>query len=564
MEDIAIKIGGPAGSGVMSLGKMIGKLFQMYGWYVVIYDEHPSLITGGHNISYVRASKQKIYAHRTYAHILVALDKPTIDIHKNELKKPALVVADEGIAASLDNSDILSLPLSRIANELGSLRYYNTAAFGAMAKILGARKEDVTSVIKKLFGKKGDEVVQNNEAAALKSYESIEHSYFKLEKKANKFMLIGGNDAVALGAIKAGVKYLGQYPMTPASSILSTIAKHEKSKKIVVKQTEDELAAINSIIGAAFTGARAMTATSGGGFSLMAEALGMAGMAEVPIVIIESQRGSPSTGMPTHTEQGDLRFVMHASQGEFPRVVMAPGDVEEAYYMVFEAFNIAELVQSPVIVLMDKYLSSTIQTTPIFKTDLKVDRGKLLKDDQAQNIKGYKRYEVTEDGISLRALPSQPNCMHVASSYEHDETGFTTEDSEERIRQMKKRMKKLAVIPKHIYAPRVYGSDDANIQLICWGSTKMPCLEALKILKEEDVKAKVIHYPYIVPFPYDETIEILTKPNVRNIVIEQNYLAQFRGVIREQTGIYIDETLLKYDGREITPEEIVDYVLKGD
>ncbi|NPA38183.1 MAG: 2-oxoacid:acceptor oxidoreductase subunit alpha [Candidatus Nanohaloarchaeota archaeon] len=562
MEEIAVKIGGPAGSGVMSLGKMVGKLFQLYGWHIIIYDEHPSLIVGGHNISYVRASTSPIYAHRNYEHILVALDKPTYELHHKELKEPALIVSDESIASDL-SGNVVASPLSKIANDLGSLRYYNSAAFGVVAKLLGAKKQDVKKVIEKTFGKKGEKVVKTNQDAALKAYDSIDKSYFSLKKLNNKFMLIGGNDAASLGAIKAGIKYLGQYPMTPASSILSTIAKYEKSKKIVVKQTEDELAAMNSIIGAAFAGARAMTATSGGGFALMTEALGMAGMAEVPIVVIESQRGSPSTGMPTHTEQGDLRFVMHASQGEFPRVVMAPGDVEEAYYMVFEAFNLAELIQSPVIVLMDKYLASTIQSVPVFKTNLMVDRGKLLSEEQASKIKEYKRYEVTEDGTSWRALPSYPNCMHVASSYEHDETGFTTEDSEERIKQMNKRMKKLALIPKEVYAPKFYGNRDADVRLICWGSTKLPCLEAQQILKEKGIDVLVVHYPFIVPFPYDETVRLLSQTGKRNIVVEQNYLAQFRGVIREQTGFYVDEVILRYDGREVTPEEIVEKVVNN-
>ena len=559
--EINVLIGGPAGEGIMSLGKLIAKSYQKYGWYVFVYDEHPSLIRGGHNISMVRASTEKIYSQRKELDVIVALDKSTIEYHKEQLKEKGIILVDETIAKGMDK--VMPLKLSAIATELGSMRYYNTVAFGAVSKLLGLDKKVVEEVIKKLFGKKGKEVVDKNLLALRKGREQIKKSIYKVKKLKNKQMLIDGNSAVALGAIRAGLKYLGQYPMTPASSILNFIAKYEKDKKIVVKQTEDELAAINSVIGAAFTGARAMTATSGGGFSLMTEALGMAGMAEVPIVIVESQRGSPSTGMPTHTEQGDLRFIMHASQGEFPRVVITPGDVEEAYYLTFEAFNIAELIQSPVIILIDKYLSSTIHTTPIFKDNMKINRHKLLTAKDCEKIKEYKRYSLEKDGISYRALPSYPNCMHVASSYEHDETGFTTEEIDERIEQMNKRMRKLASILKEVYEANIYEEKGAEINLICWGSTKMPCLEAQKMLKEEGIKVNVVHYKFIVPFPFETTIKYLTKPNVRNIIIEQNYLSQFKGVIREYTGIHIEESITKYDGREIFPEEIVSYI-KGD
>ena len=453
-----------------------------------------------------------------------------------------------------------------LASEVGSKEYKNTIAFAIGAYLLGANKEKIKESIEALFKSKSREVIEGNINAAMKGIEWVEKE--EIERKEDleqvnrvveNTILLNGNDAASLGAIKAGVKYVGQYPMTPASSILHFMAKYEIDKRIVVKQTEDELAAINSIIGASFAGARSMTATSGGGFSLMTEGLGMAGLSETPIVIIESQRTGPSTGLPTYTEQGDLRFVMHASQGEFPRVVMTPGDIEEIFYMVYEAFNIAERLQLPVIVLIDKFLSTTEMNVPRFDTKkLKINRGKLISYEEALKFKDgeYKRYEITEDGISRRAIPSYPNCMHVAGSYEHDETGFTTEEIEERNKQVEKRNRKLSNLSKEEYAPNILG--DGDINLICWGSMKLPCMEAQRRLAREGINTRILHYRFIVPFPFEATLDVISKG--KNLVIENNSLAQLRGIIREQTGVWVENVLLRYDGREIEPEQIVDRV----
>jgi 2-oxoglutarate ferredoxin oxidoreductase subunit alpha len=365
-----------------------------------------------------------------------------------------------------------------------------------------------------------------------------------------------------VGAVKAGCKFVAEYPMSPSSSILHLMAGHEWDYGIIVKQTEDEIAAANMISAAAFAGARSMTATSGGGFSLMAEALGMMGMNETPCVIFNSQRCGPSTGLPTYTEQADLRSALHASQGEFPRVVIAPGDPAECYTEAVNAFNIAELVQAPVIVLLDKFLSETSLTVEDFRSiPAKVDRGKLMSDEQMEASPGFKRHAFTDDGISPRCLPGQKNGIHVCSSYEHDETGYTTEDPEMRVAMINKRAKKLKAIPAEMTTPSFYGVGESEAQalLVCWGSTKMPMLEALKLLSAEGIKARAMHLRYASPFPSKPVLSALSRAmnsHGNTVIFEGNSEAQMRGVIFEKTGYYIEKAYLRYDGRPFKPEEI--------
>ncbi len=563
---IKIMVGGPAGAGVISLGITIGRSIKRHGWNVFVYDDYPSLIKGGHNMVHITASKDKIYSQRKGVNVLIAFDKLSIEKHLNEIEEGGIVIHDASIEVpGKEDITFVPIPFSKLLSEVGHLKYYNTIALGAVASILGMNKRIVEKVIEDIFKGKSQEVVESNKKAFNLGYEEVKDIYYRetieLIKEDKESIYLDGNTAASLGAIRAGVKYVGMYPMTPTSPILTVMSKYEKDKKIVVKQTEDEIAAINSIIGASFAGARCLAATSGGGFSLMVEALGMAGLMELPIVIIEGQRGSPSTGMPTYTEQGDLRFVLHASQGEFPRVVVAPGDVEETFYTVFDAFNIADKLQLPVIVLLDKYLGTSYQNIPRFRSDLKIERGKLLTYEEAQNIKDYKRYSLEEDGISYRSLPSYPNTLHVVSSYEHDETGFTTEDPEMRIKQMRKRMKKLEALDKEIYKLKVYEELNPEINLICWGSMKMPCLEAQKILAEQGIGSRVLHFLYLMPFPVDDAFEYLSS-GVPNLLIEMNYTAQLGGLIREHTGIEIKHKYLRYDGRVFMPEDIVNRVME--
>ncbi len=582
LNDITFVAGGPAGAGVITIGETLGKLFQRLGWYVFIYDDYPSLIKGGHNAIYVRASTEKIYSQRKSVDIVIALDKLSIDRHLSELHENSIIIYNaKEIKDYPHNYKGVPVDFEKLATEAGNPRYFNMVAIGAVFALLdseGRSLDVLSSIVRERFGKKGEEIVNANTRAARLGFDAVSNTHLHLKGVSieilsqNNRLLLTGNDGISLGAVKAGVKFHAQYPMTPASTILERMASFGTAKGIVVRQPEDEISVINHVIGAAVAGARATAATSGGGFCLMVEALGFAGLAEIPVVVIDSQRSGPSTGMPTYSEQGDLRFAMHASHGDFPRIVLAPGDQNECFYMTFDALNFAEMYQTPVIILSDKYLSSSFSTVDYFDTsNLKINRGKLMKHEEMESYKDFKRHELTEDGISPRSVPGMKNGIHVASSYEHDETGATTEDPSMKVAQQLKRNRKLSSFPEDYSRPKVYSISDSGIYrkspeekpseigLITWGSTKMPALESLKLFRKNNMSVDVIHFNVILPFPEKTTLSLL--PSYHRLVnIEANSFAQFASVIREHTGIKLTEHFLKFDGRPYHPEDIFDYV----
>jgi 2-oxoglutarate ferredoxin oxidoreductase subunit alpha len=344
--------------------------------------------------------------------------------------------------------------------------------------------------------------------------------------------------------------------MTPATSIIEWMAKHEHEYGVVTKHAEDEIAAICMAIGANFAGARAMTATSGGGFSLMAEALGLAGMNEVPLVVFEAQRGGPSTGLPTRTEQSDLLFVIHASQGEFPRLLLAPGTIEECFECGWRAFNLAERYQTPVIVLSDQLLASSVRTIDMESIDfdsVKIDRGKLLSAEELDDLaEPYKRHLFSEDGISPRAIPGHPKAVHVTASDEHDEFGHITEDMDNRTRMMQKRMQKQETARREIEPPTRYGPDEASIVLVGWGSTYGVLREVVDRL---DGGARAVHFRDLWPFPVEAAKEALKGGKL--VTVENNYTGQFKRLLQSETCIQVDHMISRYDGRPFSPEDIL-------
>lgn len=571
------KIGGPAGSGVATVGALFAKCLQRAGLEVYGTNDYPSLIKGGHNTYMVRAAPEPIYGIVGRFDILIALDKKTVEIHANELSDGAAVIYDsnrvkDAEALTQQRKDLLMIgaPLTQMAAAAGGEIMFNTVALGASMGVLHLDFAILQDLLTKIWARKGQKVVDANVAAAKAGYDfsqtALNGSFkIKIEKLADKKkMFINGNEAAVVGAVKAGCKFVAEYPMSPSSSILHLMAGHDWTYGIIVKQTEDEIAAANMIAGAGAAGVRAMTATSGGGFALMAEALGMMGLMELPAVIFESQRCGPSTGLPTYTEQADLLFVLHASQGEFPRVVICPGDPTECYVEAINAFNLAELVQTPVIVLLDKFLSESSMTVDDFRTiPVKIDRGKLMTDEQMEASPGFKRHAFTEDGISPRCIYGQKNGIYVSSSYEHDETGFTSEEAHMRVSQINKRAKKLNAIPDHMIAPSFHGADqsEAEMLVVCWGSTKEPALEALKLLSAEGVKVRMMHIRYANPFPAKAVLAALSSAK-DTVMLEGNSEAQMRTLILQKTGYHIEKTYLRYDGRPFAPEEIAGHVKK--
>lgn len=559
-NNCSVLVGGEAGYGIMSLGIMIEFAASRGGLYVFGNNEVPSLIRGGHNTYQVRMSETPVHVHTDEIHILIALHKQAIDEHLPNLAKDGIVIydADEIEYESVDER-FKHVPFKKLALEYGkNLLMRNTVSYGALMACLDYDATIFEQVIIDNFKRKGEEVQQINIAAVRAGYSYFNEHYagdspYSIHAtEAEPRFLIDANQCTALGAIRAGCNFIAAYPMTPATTVWQTIAKHVENYNIVVKQTEDEIAAMNMIIGAGHMGARAMTATSGGGFSLMVEALGMAGMTETPCVVINSQRPGPSTGLPTRTEQGDLRFAMHASQGEFPRVVMMPGTPEQAFEMIGTAFNLAEEYQLPVIFLLDKYLSSSRETIPELDQDLiKISRGKTLPIDK--KIEGYVRYEITEDGVSPRALPGSPN-VHWASTDEHIEEGHLREDTKTRTDMVDKRARKMKELAKKIKGYEYYGEADADTLFVLWGSTLGAAREASERLKSEGEHVAILQVTTVIPF--SANVEELLQ-NKRLIAIEGNSEAQLAGVIREQTGVLIKDRILRYDGRPFTSDYII-------
>jgi 2-oxoglutarate/2-oxoacid ferredoxin oxidoreductase subunit alpha len=565
-----LTIGGQAGQGIKSIGLLLAKLATRLGKNVYTYSEYPSLIKGGHNLTQVSISKDNVTAPRRTSEFWIALDQNTLNVHLEEFKDECGIIFDEEKKYDLSrinkNTNLFPVPLGKLTKESGgSYIMSNTVALGAAIALLGGSLQVFKDLLSDEFGQKGEEIVKINHLAAEKGYNfALDHFADKKnivlvkENVIEQKMVANANDTVALGAIAAGLQFAAIYPMSPISNILHVLAANQKKFGFIYKQPEDEISAINMAIGASFVGARSITATSGGGFCLMTEGLGLAAMMETPIVIIDGMRPGPATGLPTWSGQGDLRFVLHAHQGDFPRIVLAPGDAEEAFYLTMQAFNLADKYQTPVIVLVDKNICEHDQSMPVFNiADYEIDRGKFT----TKKEEGFERYKLSDDGISLRSVPGSGN-FFIGNSYEHTVVGHDTEEIEDINNQMRKRMTKLTTCAKQEdISPKLYGPENADITIVSWGSNKGSILQALK----DFPNVNFLHITWMIPFPSEAVKKILEKS--RHIVnIECNYSAALGGLIKENTGIEIKDNFLKYDGRPFFPEEISEKlksILKG-
>jgi len=575
MVDIQWMIGGEAGYGIMTTGAMMSKIFTRLGLSVFDYVEYPSLIRGGHNAYYVRASDEQIFSQKQPIDILVALNRETIDKHKKELSDKALIVFDPNVvktdpAEFSPTQTLIQVPFLEIIKQVGADRLMvNTVSVGASLALFYSDFSVLSQIMEDAFGKKGEEVVTVNVNTSKGGFDHVIKNYahvskFVVEKKEQTHLLLGGAEAIALGAIRAGLKFAAIYPMTPINGIMTTLVAHALKYSIVIKEPEDEIAGINMGIGASFAGVRSMAATSGGGFSLMTEGLGLAAQAEVPLVVVEGMRPGPATGMPTWTGQADVRFVLHAHQDEIPRIVLAPGDIHEAFTYTLHAFNLADKYQLVVILLTDKYINEGHSTVEIsnLKTQIsnyKIERGKMLSDDQARAETDYKRYALVEDGISPRSIPGQEGGISLAGSDEHDEKGLYNEEAEVRIKMMHKRFKKLEMALAEISPPDLYGDAEAPVTVLAFGSTKLPILEAMKWLKKEGKSFNYVKVSYLSPFPKEEVAKTIQNAK-KTLVIENNMHGQFEGLIKEHTGLSVTDHLRKFDGRPFYPEEIVEKI----
>lgn len=568
-------IGGEAGQGIEKSSHTFALILMRGGLYTFSNAEYPSLIRGGHNYNKVRVSEKPVSSHTDAIDLVCALNKETFDLHINEIVSGGGIIFDSTDTAAPkapQNINLFPVPLAEISKAKGGIIMKNVVAIGACVGLLDYDLNFLKESLKQTFGRKGDEVVNSNIAAAQAGYDFVKEKYSgKFEYKlvpisgAPKRMLIQGNDALSIGAMKAGCKFVAEYPMTPSSSILHFMAEHSREYGVVVKHVEDEISAINHIIGASEVGVRSMTATSGGGFSLMVEALGLAGMHETGIVVVNVQRPGPSTGLPTRTGQGDLQFMLHASQDEFPRMVVAPGDLNECFKLTFDAFNIAEKYQMPVIILSDKYLAESEAATDLFDAKgMKIDRGKLLFEKDLVKMKAnasrFPRYADSADGISARPLVGEKGGMFTYTSDEHDDYGFIYEEIKNRNQKMEKRMRKLQTLLAELPAPELIGPPNADITFISWGSTKGAILETIEILASEKISANFLQIKYMCPFHTDTVVRILSSAK-KKILVEENFSGQLGALIREKTGIEMDQKILDYSGRPITAKQIMGTVL---
>jgi len=572
-KELILRIGGAAGDGGSSTAESFAKICTRSGLYAFTYTSYQSVIRGGHMWVQVRASEEPLLSQGERPHVLICLNQPTADIHVPQVREGGAVIFDsESVKVEKDRLPdavrVLAFPLARMARQYGNNPLMkNTVALGAAIRLFDMDLKVVEGAFRRIWGNKKEEVVQANVKAATAGYGHPDGHGGSLNlglTYSNKpRILITGNQAIALGALAAGCKFLAQYPMTPASSIMHWMADHAPEHGVVVKQVEDELAAVNMAIGAGFAGARAMTATSGGGFSLMVEGLGQGGMVEAPVVVVLAQRAGPSTGVPTKTEQGDLNLALGAGQGDWPRAVIAPRNTQECFRLTTEAFNLADVYQTPIIVMSDLYLSEGYRTVDGFDFNVPIIRG-LLAADGGEAASRYLRYKITDSGVSPRALPGQKGFQFDAGSDEHDEKGELISDVlagipeyvELRRRMMEKRMRKLQGLLRDTKGPELWGPDNADLTVISWGSTQGPVREAIMNLEESDgLSVNSLEYAYLFPFHGEETLDLLRGAK-KTLAVEGNYTGQFTRLLTAETAYKPDAFFGKYDGEPFYPSEI--------
>ncbi|QQG44786.1 MAG: 2-oxoacid:acceptor oxidoreductase subunit alpha [Candidatus Roizmanbacteria bacterium] len=566
------KIGGEAGFGIMTSGVTFAKIATRSGYHIFDYAEYPSLVRGGHNTYEVLFSEEEVFATQKKIDLLICLNQTTYDFHKSRLDSNSLVVYDNGMFEINDNIVKVHLPFKSILQELnGQQVMMNTIVLGATMALLEGDINLLYSMIEEQFQRKGKEVVDYNKQFAQKGYEYIKNNHpdkiksILIKKDEKEKLVMTGNESFSLGTVTADCRLYAAYPMTPASSILTVLAQWQNQTGMIVRHAEDEIAVINTALGSSQSGARSAVGTSGGGFALMTETISFSGTAELPLVIFLGQRPGPATGMPTWTEQGDLLFACYSGHGEFPKIVLAPGDIDEMLKLTVKAFDLADIYQVPVIILADKLLCESHKSLDkeqamSFMTNYQPNRGKTVC---SPTDKPYLRYKLSDDGISERLIPGVQGSFYQSNSYEHIEDGHTTEQSKPRFEQVNKRGKKInTYLTKDFDLPAVYGDvENANIVFVSWGSNKGAILEAQKILYAQGTKSAFIHFTHVYPIDSNKVNGLFSKDK-RYILIENNSQAQFGQLLRMQTGVEIKEKFLKYDGRPVWVEEIVDYIKK--
>lgn len=556
--DYNVLVGGAAGQGMETITSIIEKSLKRAGLEIFTIRDYMSRVRGGHNFTQIRFSERKVTSHKDKLNGIIAFNTETISYHVERLEDEGFIIADESVGYK--DKRLKKLPLVKIAKEIGNPRVFGSVAGGALFKLYNIDISFLEEVLKETFK---NEIASLNIEAVKRGNALVDSLYSIDPSGKDDNILIDGNDAIALGVIAAGCKFYSAYPMTPSTSIMNYLARKMYEAKIVVEQAEDEIAAINMAIGASYAGVRAMTGTSGGGFSLMVEALGLAGMQEIPLVIAEIQRPGPATGLPTRTEQSDLKFIISASHGEFPRMVIALKNPEDCFYQTVRAFNIADKYRIPVVILGDQFLADfTTTIKPFDLSKLEINRY-FNHEEYMDGNKEYKTYEMTKNGISPRIIPGKIKGTRVlVDSDEHDEYGQITESSEVRKNMCDKRLNKMEFLKEELIEPSFYGASQPDVLLLGWGSVEGPIKEAVELLnKNGNRNYAALVFGDIWPLPVKMLNEMHKKAKTI-INVEQNATGQLASVIRAETGIKCHSSILKYDGRPISADEIYNKLME--
>lgn len=549
-------VGGQAGDGLMRTAELIGRIFNRIGFHAFVINDYGSLIRGGHNFCKIRASERMIWLHRESIDLIAAVNQDTIAKHERELVDGGRILYDSDVSQYRGPHRGLPMPLTTMVKQIGGISIMrNSAIIGAIAYLYGISLSLVNEILNQAYG---DKATKNIELAKI-GYEHAEKNFEKIMEmepvSRDPIPFISGAEAVALGAVKAGMKLYITYPMTPSTAILNYVGPNQEALGVVLVHPENEIGAANMALGAAYAGVRTMVGTAGGGFALMQEAFSMAGQAEIPVVFVVGQRVAPAVGAPTYTAQADLKFTVCAGHGEFPRIVVAPGDPEEAFVKTGEAMNLAWKYQSPAIVLVDKHLLESYMSIKIDENRVKVEPVKIAEDDD----RDYRRYKFTESGVSPVAFPGRAGIVVKVTSYEHNEYGYAEESPEGIQKMQEKRMRKLSSLIQDLRGRetvKIYGDPSAENVVVAWGSTKGAVLEAMELVKKP---LKFIQVLYLSPFPEWEVSKHLRSAE-KVLLIEGNMTGQLGSLIAENTGFKIDNTVLKNDGRPFNQDLLAERI----
>jgi 2-oxoglutarate/2-oxoacid ferredoxin oxidoreductase subunit alpha len=553
-----ILIGGEAGQGLVTVGLLLARALARSGYEIFVTQSYESRIRGGHNTFALRTGIGPIKAGARDVDILVALNQDTVALHSHELSDRSLVLVDAALQMDHPRSprSFLKVPFADLAAQK---IYENIAALGVLGQILGLAADMLAQLVRDNFAHKKKEITEKNLNVLRRSMDWTRRRQPDFPPLPEPLarperMVVDGNQAAALGALAAGIRFCAFYPMTPATGVALNLASAAPDIGLVVEQAEDEIAAINMALGASFAGAPSLVPTSGGGFALMTEGISLAGMTETPVVIVLGQRPGPATGLPTRTEQADLNLALYAGHGEFPRIILAPGSVEECFHLTHAAVDLAERFQSPVIVLTDQYLADTVQAVTPFNLEGLAEPAR--PDLSCQDPQAYKRYALGEDGISPRLLPGTGTHLVVLDSDEHTEDGHLTEDLAIRKLMVDKRLRKGRRMRDETLPPTYIGDEQSDVLLICWGSTMGAVDEAAELLRQDGKNVGVLHFRQVWPLNPEHFMDRLVTAR-QVICVEGNATAQFAGLLQREAGFAVTEKILRYDGLPFVAMDIV-------